>query len=401
MRHDHFEKIELTAPERAAYHECYLVLANQGVKMGKRVTQDKKQAQASLTRTERVVEHITASESPEEALISVCSTMPEFARERSSSSPYYDTIKEKEALIRQKVDDILSDLRGAFWIISHFQDRIQDIPDIHNYIQSVQENRFGDATVRALLDLVIAHAEDTKKWTVARLIKNKEPTGKVSAEKKQQYVLRSDDANEPENLSEKPRAEDLKLRADSLTAWTIALTDLVRERRFFIGTERCQSGTEIECSSCGRRTNDYSTMLFMGRCGHAGCKPCYLGLQGPCGLSDQCPDTNCGSKSLKSSTVMASDLTIALSEDVVREHGSKMVAIANLLLRLPKGEKALVFVQTERIITALRKVLGAHGIKYADTVNSPRAAAEVDRFQKAPTCKVCLLQLDSANAAGW
>lgn len=369
--------------------------------MGKKTTQDKRGAQSGPTRTERIVEHIIASESPEDALIAACSTMPEFVAVSSSGSAFSSTVKEKESLISQKVADILSELRGAFWIISQFYNRIQDDPYLHNYLCAVRTTRFCDATVCALLDLVIARAEDTQCWTVAKLIKNKEPGKNASADKEREYALRSDPSTDLKLLSKESLAEELKLRTDSLTTWTCDLTDLIRERRFSVGTELCQSGAEIECSSCGDRSSDYSKMILMGRCGHVGCKPCYFNPKGRGGLFDQCIDTRCRSKTLESSTVMASDLTIPISEDLVRDHGSKMVAIAKFLQQIPKGEKAVVFVQSERIIVGLKKVLGACGIKYADTINSPQVTTQVERFKRTATCNVCILQLDSANAAGW
>ncbi len=390
--------VVLAALERALYFEVFLLLVNEGIRTGKKEKRGSvpKKAEAELTRKDRIVEHIVASELPEDALITLCSTMPDFAVEHSTVSPCGVTIAEKETLIVEKVQDMVSELRGAFWITSKWEDDIAVIPDIYNYLRSVQENRFGDATACALMDLVIAYAEDTKQWTVAKSIENKEPKGKLSHEKKEQYRMRIDSANEPHKLDKVGRAEDLKLRADSLTAWTIALTDVVRERRFFIGTQSCLSGAEIECSSCGRRSKDCSTMRFMGRCGHVGCKQCCLARP-----LDQCLDGHCSSKTLETSTVEASDLTAALPSQLAREHGSKMVAITELLDRIPAGEKVLIFVQFGRIITALKTILAARDIRFADTTEAKGAAANVEMFKGDLGCNVCVLQLDSANAAGW
>ena len=327
--------------------------------------------------------------------------MPEFARERSSISPCHGTIAEKESLIIVKVEDILSELRGAFWIMAQYRDEIKNIPQIYNYLRSVQENRFGDWTVRALLDLVITCAEDTRKWTVAKSTEDKKPKANAGAAKSQQHAMRSDPETEPLALSELSRIEELKLRADSLTLWTIALISVVRERRFFIGTKDCLSGAEIECSSCGCRSRDYSNMLFMGRCGHVGCEQCCSSQNGSLTLLSRCPDQQCGSKTSLSSTIKASDLTTAIPSELVRQHGSKMVAISRLLSRIPKAEKVLIFVQFPRIIMALKAMLAARRIKFADTTKSSGAEGEVELFQKDSTCNVCVLQLDSVNAAGW
>jgi hypothetical protein len=383
---------------------------NQSVKKARRAGAKKKKApQAEPTRTEQILDHIAASALPEDALVTLCSTMPAFAAKQLAGSTCRGTIKEKENLIAVKVREILSELIGAFWIISRFGDEIEAIPDIYNYLRSVQKDRFGDRAIRSFMDRVVAYAKENKKWTVAKATKDKKPKGK-GEEKRLQYAMRMDSANEPHGLLPKYRTEDLKLRADSLISWTIALTDLLRQRRFFIGMDRCLSGAELECSFCRNRFQDYSTMLFMGRCGHAGCQQCYENT-----ALDKCIDPKCGSKTLPSSTVRASDLTAASSSQLTREHGTKMVAITDVLVRVPEGEKVLIFVQFPRITTALKAILLARDIRFADTTDSRKAAAaaNVDKFKRCdqdciskkcvhdPHCNVCILQLDSVDAAGW
>jgi hypothetical protein len=353
------------------------------------------------SRTDRIAAHISASELPEDALITVCSSMPGFAiTQQSSVTPCHDTVMEKQSLILRIMQDILSELRGAFWIISFYGDEIADIPDIYNYLRSVQENRFGDATLSESLGFLFAYAQETQEWTVASLMEKKKPIGNVSSAKRKEYDMRTA-TEEPQNLPKPARIDDLKLRADRSTALTLVLNDVVGERRFFAGAGRCLAGEEIKCSHCGKRSRDYSTMLFMGRCGHAGCQDCYHDKNRLGQSSGQCVDQQCGSKASASSLVAASDLTVALDSEWKQKHGSKMYAITELLLRIPKDEKVLIFAQFGRIMAALKKILGARGMLFADTTEARAAAANVQRFKDNPDCKVCILQLDSANAAGW
>ena len=143
-------------------------------------------------------------------------------------------------------------------------------------------------------------------------------------------------------------------------------------------------------------------MLIMGRCGHAGHEGCCAGQKGPLWALSHCPDQGCGSNTSQLSTMEASDLTGTIPSELVRQHGSKMVAITNLLLRIPKGDKTLVFVQFPRVILALRAILNVRNIEFADTTLGKGAAASVNTFKKEDsTCNVCVLQLDSVNAAGW
>ncbi len=354
-----------------------------------------------LTRTQQMVQLINFSQSPEDALITLCSSMPEFAIESSSVTPYHNTISEKERIILGEALDITLELRGAFWLIDIFDDPIQDIPDFHQYLRSVQENRFGDAVVCTLLDLIIAHAKETRDWTVAKSTMDKKPKANASETVLAQYSMRIGSDEQALGLNKETRTTDMKLRADSLTWWTISLINHVRERRFFLQSRSCLAGKEIKCSSCSTSSKEYSEMLIMGRCGHAGHKNCCKHQKGTLSALNSCLDPGCGSNTSQSSTIEASDLVGTIPSALVRNHGSKMVAITELLLQIPKGEKTLVFVQFPRVVVALRGILDARSINFADTTIVKGAAASVETFKKESTCNVCVLQLDSVNAAGW
>ena len=328
--------------------------------------------------------------------------MPSFADTQQMSGSACDrTVREKESLISKQVEAILSELRGAFWIMSVYEDKVADIPHIYSYLRSVQENHFGDMAVHRLMDLIIGHSRDSKAWTTSANIGDKKPKGKPTAFKKRQYKMRADPSVEPHGLSLESRVADLKLRADYLTHFTAELTGWIRARRFFMGIKSCLASREITCAACGGYSKDYSTMLLMGRCGHAVCKQCFNALQTSGTSPDKCLDRTCGSNSPPSSAIDASDLTDSLRSKLAQEHGSKMAAIMELLSRIPRSEKVLIFVQFSRIMTALKTVLTACSIKFADTTDSKKAADEVARFMKKSAYRICLLELDSPNAAGW
>jgi SNF2-related domain len=398
QKHTHYHKVKLPSPQRSLYHESYLMLVNHGVKMG-----CKPGKIPPTTRSEHIVEQVSISQSPEDALITFASTMPEFAIESSTTTPCEGPIAEKQTLVVAKVKQIAEEIRGAFWLIAQYQDKVQDIPLIYHYLRSVQENRFGDATVRHLLDLVFSQASKTKKWTLAKGIEGKKTKAANADDSKFQYVSRQDSAKEPLSLSLAARADDLRMRADSLTSWTIELMGLIREMRYFVGTKRCMSSEEIECASCKIRTRDYGRMLFMGRCGHVACETCCFFTQSgePTQLS-QCLNGNCGSKTSQSTAILAAELISPINSPRVRKHGSKLAAITDLLAQIPLGEKSLVFVQFPRISAALKSILLEMQIDFADTdLKGVKASAEVQRFKDTESCNVCLLQLDNVNAAGW
>ena len=394
QKHTHYKKVKLPAPQRSLYHESYLMLVNHGVKMGSNRAKNR-----PTTRSGQMVEEISISKSPEDALITFASTMPEFAIDRSVTTPCEGQITEKQTLIVAKVEQIAEEIRGAFWLIAHYKDKVQDIPFIYHYLRSVQENRFGDATVRHLLDLVFAQASATRKWTLAKGIEDKKSK---ADEGKFQYSWRQDPAKEPLSLSLGARADDLRMRADTLTSWTIELTGLIREMRYFVGTKRCMSREEIVCASCKIRTRDYGRMLFMGRCGHVACEECCFTQSGEPTQLSHCLNLNCGSKTSQSTAILAAELISPINSPRVRKHGSKLVAITDLLAQIPRGEKCLVFVQFPRIFNALKSILLELQINFADTnLKGAKASAEVEKFKVADACNVCLLQLDNVNAAGW
>jgi SNF2-related domain len=397
QKHNYYKMVKLPAPQRALYHESYLLLVNYGVKMGTKLVKLK-----ATTRSGMIAEQISISQSPEDALITFASTMPEFAIERSETSPCEGPIAEKQKLIVAKVEQMTAQLRGAFWLIAQYQDKVQDTPYIYHYLRSVQENRFGDGTVRTLLDLVFAHASQTKKWTLANGIESKRTRILTSDDNKLQYALRRDRSREPLTLTKDARADDLKMRADSLTSWTVELTGLVRELRYFVGTKRCMSNEEIECSSCQVQSRDYGRMLVMGRCGHVACEPCCFTQNGAPALLSHCLNRHCASKTSQSTAIAASELIATITSPKVRQHGSKMVAITDLLAQIPRPEKTLVFVQFPRILAALKAILVEQRIDFADTdLKGAKASAEVQRFKDDKSCRVCVLQLDNVNAAGW
>jgi SNF2-related domain len=393
----YYTKVKLPAPQRALYHESYLKLINHGVKMGCRLSKI-----PPSTRSDQLDEQIGISQSPEDALITFASTMPEFAIEKPNSKPCESTIAEKQSLIVNLVEQIAEEIRGAFWLMAHYKDKVQNIPFIYHYLRSVQENRFGDATVRHLLDLVFAHASNTRKWTLASGMEDKNKNSKAAStdEGKFQYASRGDAANAPLSLSQAARADDLRMRADTLTSWTIKLTDLIREMRYFVGTKRCMSSERIKCASCKIRTNDYGRMLFMGRCGHVACNQCCFTQSGEPTQLSHCLNLDCGSKTSQSTAILAAELISPINSPRVRKHGSKLVAITDLLAQIPSGEKILVFVQFPRILAALKSILLEMKIGFADT-DLKGASAEVQRFKETQECRVCLLQIDNVNAAGW
>lgn len=145
----------------------------------------------------------------------------------------------------------------------------------------------------------------------------------------------------------------------------------------------------------------YSNMLLMGRCGHVGCKQCCDAGKGAIKGPDQCPDEHGGSVTLPSSSAESSDMTIALSSGLRHQHGSKMVAISDLIEDIPETDKVLLFVQFGRVATALVNTLRERGINFADTTVARTAASNVANFTRSPNCKVCVLEVDSPNAARW
>lgn len=375
-------------------------MINNDVKLVKDKSGKKKKDAAATEKTSRearIKSYIEASELPEDALISICSTNMSF--EMMQESP----VESKERSIVETVCDMLSELRGAFWVLSSYSHEVKENPEIYNYLRSVQDNRFGDATVSGLVTRVIARAQSSEKWIMAKKI-NETGKGK-KLPTKDQRAMRAN-SKVPDGLKSESRAADLKLRGDTLTDMTSILTTQVRDRRFFVGFEDCLADKKLECSSCGSRSKDYSNMFLVGHCGHAGCRQCYRKLGEKQSSAEECFDPSCDSRSPLSSMIPASDFTSTTISPFTHDHGSKMAAVRELLARIPKGEKVLIFVQFDRIMMALKGMLDACKIPFADTTKPGRAAAQVERFKsprrpgQAPV-DVCILKLDSSDAAGW
>jgi hypothetical protein len=410
----------LRAVERALYLEAFLYFIYNAVRLRKsKSARTKAQNEADntskdLNRTRRRVLALESSEVPEDALITFCSTMLPFAKQHSPVSPCHEILNEKDDSIAEVIGSILVQLRGAFYIVSRWEgeQKVEDIPHFYNYLRCVQTNRFGDAVVCEFLEGLITYAKNNPGWTVAVKIGKKDAAPeKITNEQyteglDEQAQLGSEKAqlidatNEPQDLSLKVRAKDLKTRAEALNTYTIRLINLARNRRLFHGIDKCVAGNKIECSQCGQQSNNLESIVFMGRCGHAGCKECYdkCALSGP--SRDHCVHKDCGATAPASATVEASDLATSFNTDKEREHGTKMVEIAKLVQSIPMEDKVLIFVQFERILNAVRQTLKAFGIGFSDTIHrSPEK--QVGEFKTDRTKRALLLMLDSADAAGW
>lgn len=391
----------MTASERAIYSQAFLLVVNQGI----RAQMKRSAANTGQARTDWLMNHIASSTSAEEALIVLCSVKPQLAMDCPSLYDCRGVVQEKGSLIRETIKSMYSELQGAFWLKNFYNDGTSTGPELCSYLRSVERNSFGDGAVRDLLAFIIAQSQQEPLWRVSQGIKGQKVKLEGLSPIKKQYQTRGCEDTEPRQLTPENRVGELKMRAQSLTQATFDLVDLVRERRFLLVVARCENNMELACSRCGELSQTYDQMFIMGRCGHATCSKCHWRRHERAQVSaNQCSDKDCESSCLPEATIRASDLDNGPSPNEVGPDGSKMTAIARLLTQIPPEEKVLIFGQFEPIINSVREMLADNQVRFVDTTGSKQGkqVADVVRtFQTDTECRVCILQQDSCNAAGW
>ena len=452
--HRHYELLDLTAAERATYFELFQMLMNQPLKFSakeKPETAAKPNHADGRDRTRRLQDMATASKSPEEALLIGCSTSMSNingveAHDRSARRVCEAIIAEKKKHFRTTVQELYKKLTEIFelWELG-YPDIASENPHFYSFLRSVDNNQFGDLVAKAVLDCVMGHARAGVRKTAAnsmvippgarklavivkafwnslsksdqkRLKANSSTpvtTSKVTQHKPaegqtegESSVERSATAKKSETKKRQPDLRELGPRitfmyrsAAVLTNLSLRLIEHLRGLRFFHIVELYVNGGQMpSCSHCGTKRDEANEILIMGLCGHASCIPCFEEKQAQRKLVDECVADGCEAPAPRHSAFLLSELNVATSH-LPRPFGSKIEAVLKLLQdtnRVGTNDHIVIFVQFKRLKAVL--IEGLKDAKIAHVDGSHKHA--VEKFKNG-AATVCILDLESVNAAGW
>jgi hypothetical protein len=424
----HYEVVSLSAAERATYFELFQLLMNRPMAFSKADKIDKKVKEDQRDRTKRLVDMASTSRSPEEALLICCSTTMSTVNgiethERTASKVCKAILAEKKKHFHATVQELTEQLIKIFelWQLG-YEDEATVVPHFHSYIRSLHNNEFGDEVAKAVLDRVMAYARAVAVETAVKSeltplgANNATIPGKVAAGRLNTPVKGStDEETDEDNSDQKEAAEEKKcppdltklaprqrfifLAAAVLTTLSFRVVEHLRGLRFFnIVDGYVKHGRKPNCSECREKATDAKKTLIMGLCGHASCTGCFEKKHAQRKLLDECVAAGCEAPAHPHSAFRLSDLDRGTAH-LQHPFGSKIDAVLELLQnedRVGTDGRVVIFVQFVRLKAALIEGLKAVNIKFVD--GSHKNA--VEKFKKGQE-KVCILDPESVNAAGW
>ena len=372
-RFDHFEVVSLSGAERATYFELFQNLTNRPIKMSGK----EKKGQKSIDRTQRLLDMAGASKSAEDALITCSSTNmshvnPVGATKKSDGVVCLSILKEKENQCLATYKELLNLFEKLFEYKARScpKDGPETIPAYFAFLRYVLRDQIGDEVARGLLDRAMGHA------------------------------LGAAGETEPSTTPVKSgiRRKEMSTQVGALNNLSLSFIEYVRGRRFFSAI--CHFVREDKlprCAACCREMTVAHRPVIMGLCGHALCCACFEEKERQQESPYNCPVQGCEALAPRHSAIPMTDFKQG-NPKCAPCFGSKIDAVLALLqdrTRVLEDDRVLVFVQFGRIKVALVEALEAHGIKFASTTT------QVEHFKRGDAGRVCVLDLESTDAAGW
>lgn len=448
----------LSAMEQVTYFKVYQRLTSQNVVFSPNKIPE---GFRDMEGPERLEACILMSRGPEDALISCCTelrkhmeALKDVVKEKEKKAR--DTIRElANALHGMLRDDVTS---------TYEEDLADQNTHFLSYKLRVYNKDFGDESTAAVVDVLMSHVHPAQQKPQApeppaanSSATAKEPAAKkrrvtksttagtkkvTDAEKKLQAAKKKAQAAEKKaqaaeekarNAEEKKvkiaelktRTTKMKKGATNLNTLTTRLAEEIRQLRFFKNVAKALDGSpEFQCMNPGCKNGSIrpEDANVIGACGHIACDACLKDESRARNNPDGCVAPGCGVTVLPHHLMKASHYSpSATSADDPGEKGSKISAIVGKIRHIERQpqlldgkeskDKILIFVQLPRIKDALLEILRGEGIDFTDAtkrVIRPQSCTSkakppnpVEEFKKGNGTTVCVLMLDSPDAAGW
>ena len=371
----------LSAAERATYFELFQMLMNQSLKLGQDAV--KVAIPGQRDRTKRMRDMAIVSKTPEEALLICCSTSaPDVNVVQTISNPsqtfFGGLYAEKEKHFQTVFKKLMDELKAVFvYVKLNGNDGPLVNPHFHAFLRHLQKNRFGDEAAKEVLDGAIGFAEMTA------------------------IGATSSTGNNGEDVNDlKKRKKYMKRKAAALEGLLHAFTEEARALRFFSSIKNFVDNNRFpHCSGCGRQLTKADESLILGLCGHSSCVVCFYSKRSKRAVQDECVSEDCGLSAPTHTAIRFSDFDRNASSSS-QSWGSKIAVLLELLrnpTEIAPEDFVVIFVQFDRIKAALADALNHNRIQYSDG----SVDGAIEEFKDGKGGKVCVLNLNSVEAAGW
>jgi site-specific DNA-cytosine methylase len=400
----HTEVCHLSTMEQITYLEVYQRLMSQGTIFNDTYSLEQL---SEMSRQQRIGACISMSRGPEDALVSCCSDM------RGSMQSCADILDDKKNDVAFTIGKLYGELKDIFHY-AMVQTDAQDLKESNTHFLSyklrVYNKDFGDETTAALVDMLMFLAHQAQ------------PRPKPSTKALTKKEIRA-------------RTKEMKSLAEDLNTYTTQLVDEIRSLRFFRNVVRGLKGQEeLNCAGCARGAA-LGKSNIIGTCGHVACDTCLGSEDRARDNPDSCVAPSCSATALPHHIIRASRFsTTSISTENETDSRSSAVVKKIEWISEDPNNKILIFVQLPRIAAALLDALDQSPVEYTDVTNlrppkankkksrkkappgpkttantTPRPRAktktklngQVEAFKKGKGGQVCVLMLESADAAGW
>jgi site-specific DNA-cytosine methylase len=202
----------------------------------------------------------------------------------------------------------------------------------------------------------------------------------------------------------KKSATDWKKLTSNLGVLSKELTLRMRSLRFIQSIKDLLPAISDEegahthkCSASNCQGSEISQLFLVSDCGHLACQSCLEARID----SESCVDKDCDVHVRGTNLVKVSSLVSGRHEATGKSFGAKLDAIAELILRLPKDDQAIVFVPNDETIGIMEDVLEHHDINFSSVTKRKAGSAKlIEDFKTNSKKKVLILNLEDESASG-
>ena len=250
-------------------------------------------------------------------------------------------------------------------------DGIKANPHLPGFDRDLREGLFGDKTAQHLIDLAMG-------------------TGEELGVKETMKPDPEDKGSDP-----KQRKHHMLVVAANLTSKSLELVQNVRGYRLYKQIQDFLMEDDLpDCPSCSPPISDRAQMMILTTCGHVLCSICTSRI-----TDGQCPVPDCGAAVPDHSAVPLDSFQQFITKG--EQFGTKINDVVQLLLDghlIKAQERVVIFVQFARIQEALQHALNRRD---ADFCTASGKGNPVQRFSEGEGPRFLILNIDSADAAGW
>ncbi|THG95090.1 hypothetical protein EW026_g6497 [Hermanssonia centrifuga] len=386
------EKISLPAAERAIYLELehHLRALDMTVKRGKKSESD---------REKRLAQALGDSNSAEEALLKRCSHFDlETNQEENAMKACEVIVRERRKQLDNCKTEFVAQLRKAVKQEKTIGRVDEESPFQHFARLNRTEDPVGDADARTMILGLMDEAKVPPSRTDVKVDQKSAAKGKGKA--KASDLTATEKAKEDAKWEHREHTHEIRRLQKELVG-------RVRSLRYFTVVRDLQKQNDtppvVACPSCGRDEVPIEEIAVLSSCGHMGCYKCVE----ECADREECVYTAsgvCKAAARKLNIVRGNTLGV---DDVARDgkgrhFGMKLEKVIELIKkRIPKDERALIFVQFPDLMKKVAEALEANKIKFLEIKGSAsQKSKNLEKYQNDSEERVLLLNVMDESASG-